>query len=429
MSPTLLQWPYLPTLARLALALGIGLFVGIERERRQKEAGARTFACAALLGAIGGLLGDAFALLILGLLGLLVALLNVDTMRRGEGIHVTTSAALLLTGAAGILAGQGHTFTPAAVGVATAGFLASKHPLAGFSRALTEAEVRSAILLAILACIVYPVLPVGPVDPWGLIDPQAAWITVLLIAGMGFANYILLKLYGARGIQLTGFLGGLVNSKVVVTELAARVPLVGQEVVYRGIVLATAAMLLRNAVILAILAPAALLSAAAPLGVMLAATGLAAYLRGERGDGPADTTASPLATMTSPFSLTATLKFGGIFLLLQIAGALAQRALGHAGFYTVSLVGGLVSSASAVASVANLTATHALAPHAGGVGVVVTSLASTLVSLPLVARLAGERRLTWRLARTLGALAVLGAAAAVAAEFAPTAIFDHLTLH
>ena len=44
-------WTYLPTLTRLALALAIGLFVGLEREWRGKEAGLRTFGFAGLLGA------------------------------------------------------------------------------------------------------------------------------------------------------------------------------------------------------------------------------------------------------------------------------------------------------------------------------------------------------------------------------------------
>jgi len=63
----------------------------------------------------------------------------------------------------------------------------------------------------------------GYVDPWQLIQPRAAWVTVILIAGLGFTNYVLLKLYGARGIAVTGFFGGLVNSTVTVTELSQRV--------------------------------------------------------------------------------------------------------------------------------------------------------------------------------------------------------------
>ena len=42
------QWPYLLTLMRLGLAVGAGVFVGLEREHRGKT-GARKFAFAALL--------------------------------------------------------------------------------------------------------------------------------------------------------------------------------------------------------------------------------------------------------------------------------------------------------------------------------------------------------------------------------------------
>jgi uncharacterized membrane protein (DUF4010 family) len=412
------SWPYLPTLARLGLALAIGLFVGIERERRHKEAGLRTFAFAAVLGAIGGLLGESFALLALGLVGLLVVFLNIETIRTDEGAEITTSAALFITAFAGLLAGQGHTFTPSALGIATAALLAWKEPLAGFSHALTEAELRSAILLAMLAFVAYPVLPPGSIDPWGLVEPRAAWITVLLIAGLGFTNYILLKLYGERGIEFTGFLGGLVNSTVTVTELTQRACAAGgllADVTYRGVVLATAAMLVRNAVILGLLAPMALVDSAVALALMLIGAIIATLLmrarRGNSQDNPIGETpqGAPLPTLESPFSLTAAFKFGVIFLALRIAGTLAQRALGQAGFYAVSAVGGVVSSASAVASAANLAAAGTLPPQVAGNGAIIASAMSALINLPLVAHLAQDRALTLRIAWVLGGIVLLGA--------------------
>src|SRR5689334_18509028 len=126
-------FPYLATLLRLALALGLGLFVGLERERRGKEAGLRTFGFAALLGGLGGLVGDSYALVCLALLGVLVAFLNWQAIRTDQGAELTTSAALLVTGFAGVLCGQGHTFTPVAVGVGAAALLAWKERLSGFS--------------------------------------------------------------------------------------------------------------------------------------------------------------------------------------------------------------------------------------------------------------------------------------------------------
>jgi uncharacterized membrane protein (DUF4010 family) len=418
MSREITDLPYAPTLARLTLALAIGLFVGIEREHRRKEAGLRTFSFAALLGAAGGLLGEPYPLLALALLGVLVVLLNVETIRTGEGAEITTSAALLVIGFAGVLAGEGQTFTPTLLGVASAALLAWKEPLSLFSRTLRESELRAAVLLAILAFVVYPVLPVGTVDRWDLIDPRTVWISVVLIAALGFFNYVLLTLYGARGIELTGFLGGLVNSTVTITELATRAREGDERIVeaaYRGTVLATAAMLVRNGILLAVLAPRAFASALAPLALMLAgALGAVAWDRKRRAHhgtvGAGGTPDSPqiLAGM-SPFSLATVLKFGLIFLILQVATTLAQRLLGAGGVYVVSVAGGVISSASTVASAANLATAGSLSARVAAQSAIIASIASALVDLPLVSRFGRNARLTRRTAVLITAVALLGA--------------------
>ena len=440
MTHELSDLPYAPTLARLSLALAIGLFVGIERERRRKEAGLRTFAFAALLGAAGGLLGDSFSLLALALLGVLVVLLNVETIHRGEGAEITTSAALLVIGFAGVLAGQGHTFTPTLLGVGVAALLAWKEPLAGFSHTLSESELRSAVLLAILAFVVYPVLPSGTVDRWNLIDPRAAWVSVVLIAALGFVNYILLNLYGARGIEFTGFLGGLVNSTATVTELATRVREGnGQlgEVAYRGIVLSMAAMLVRNGIILGLLAPEAFASASAPLALMLAGTVAAALwdrrrlwlpnakeaaAAGEAGaasGAPVKRVTGPTPVVSSPFSLASALKFGAMFLALQIAATLAERFLGEGGLYVFSAAGGIVSSASTVASAANLATAGSLTARIAGHSAIIATVASALVDLPLIARFGRDARLTRRVAGLIATVTLLGAIGVAAELFLP----------
>jgi uncharacterized membrane protein (DUF4010 family) len=418
MSREITELPYAPTLARLALALAIGLFVGIERERRRKEAGLRTFSFAALLGAVGGLLGEPYPMLALALLGVLVILLNVETIRTGEGAEITTSAAMLLIGFAGVLAGEGQTFTPTLLGVASAALLAWKEPLSLFSRTLRESELRSAVLLAILAFVVYPVLPAGTVDRWDLINPRAVWISVVLIAALGFGNYILLNLYGARGIELTGFLGGLVNSAVTITELATRARKGSEQIVeaaYRGTVLATAAMLLRNGVLLGLLAPRAFVSALAPLALMLAgALGAVAWDRRRRphlgtGGASGKSDAPAIPAVMSPFSLSAALKFGLIFLTLQVATTLAERYLGAGGLYVVSVAGGVVSSASTVASAANLATAGSLSARVAAHSAIIASIASALVDLPLVSRFGRNARLTRRTAVLIGSVALLGA--------------------
>ncbi len=404
------HWPYLTVFSRLILALAIGLFVGLERERRRKDAGLRTFGFAALLGAIGGLLGENFAILNISLLGILIVFLNLRTLREDKGTELTTSAALLVVGFVGVLSGQGHTLTPAAIGVMTAALLAWKKPLAGFSIKLSDMEVRSAILLAILAFVIYPALPEGSVDPWGALEPRTAWVTVILIAGIGFVNYILWKIYGERGIELTGFLGGLVNSSVATRELAQRArETQGQmtDVVYRGILLAIAAMLIRNAVLLAILAPYALRASALAFSLMLVASVGLAFLNRKPISTFIGETNPPLLSLTSPFSLKSALKFGLILVVIQLAGVLGQQMLGQLGMYITSLLGGLFSSSSAVAAAAALAARGTISSQVAGNCAVIASLTSVIINLPLVVGL-GNRPLVWRIAWTVGIVASLG---------------------
>ncbi len=168
----------------------------------------RTFGFVCLLGAMGGSLGAAYSIVILLLVGVLAVLLNVQTLRANQGTELTTSAAMLVTCMAGILCGQGHTISPAAVIVISTALLAWKERLAGISMGLTESEVRSALMLAVLAIVIYPALPAGSVGPWKLIEPRAAWVAVILIAGIGFVNYALWKLYGAHAPRWRAFWAG-----------------------------------------------------------------------------------------------------------------------------------------------------------------------------------------------------------------------------
>ena len=107
---TVLHWPFLPTLVRLALALGTGAFVGLEREHRGK-AGARTFTFASLIGCLGGLLGYSYAVLATTIIGLFVCFLNFREWRLHQNLLLTTSGALIIVGFCGVLCGKGHAFT------------------------------------------------------------------------------------------------------------------------------------------------------------------------------------------------------------------------------------------------------------------------------------------------------------------------------
>lgn len=402
-------WPYTEILMRLALGLALGLLIGLERERRGKEAGVRTFGFIALLGTIGGAMGTPYGLGTLALVGLLVVILNVSAMRSHEGSELTTSAAMMVTVFAGILCGKGHTLAPASVMVIATALLAWKERLADFSTGLSEKEVRSALLLAILAIVIYPALPEGTVGPWDLIDPRTAWVAVILIAGIGFFNYVLWKLYGTRGTELSGLFGGLVNSNFTVIELVERVRDVGTGYVgtaYRGIMLAIAAMIARNAILLLILAPQALLGAFSAFASMMGVSAILVFWSLRRARAKVESDELEIR-LEMPFSLSQALKYGLIFLVLNVLGALTQRQFGDAGFYVVSVLGGLLSSASSVAAAAALAAQGSISPVTAGIGAVLASFTSIAFSLSFVWR-SRNRVLIRQLTVSIALIAVAG---------------------
>ncbi len=396
------------TLWDLAITLGLGLLVGFERERAGKEVGLRTFSFSALLGFLSWQMGTAYAIATLAFIAIIVLIFNLSALRKQQGVEATTSVSLFLMTFVGMLVAQGHLFLGVAVTILMLILLSWKEELVLFTHHLTRQEMHAAITLLLLSFVILPVLPMGPVDPWGLFDLRSVWTMVVLISAISFGNYILLRLYGARGIAFTGFFGGLVNSVATSAALATKAREgddTVEDLAFRGIMLARTASFLRNGLTLAIFAPAALPVGVLPVGLMMLVSLLMA-LGGRR----AASVKPPAVEMESPFSLGSALHFGLLFAIITVVGTLGQRLGGTLGFYAVSFAGGLVSSASTAATAANLVAANVVEPLVGGSAVVFSSLASSLVALPLVARTSRRprlvRRVAWSLVWVVVAIAV-----------------------
>ena len=422
------HFPYPEVAMKVSLATGIGLLVGLEREWSQKEIGVRTFALSGMLGMLTSLLpGDHVTAALVGIL-LLITFLNVHSLLKDRSLELTTSLCLIVVFYLGVLVGNGHTFTAATSAIVMMALLAWKLELERFAGALRPDEIRSAVLLCLLCIVIYPLLPDHFVDPWQLLNPREYWVTVVVIAGIGFLNYALLRLYGNRGVYYAALLGGLVNSTAAVAELSTLFAAQAErrqngaiegaaesgagsagassDVVQRAVavvLLTNLAMFARNIVLLAIFAPRAVASAAAPLLAMATAAALFAWWgSGRAAPGPG------AIHLSSPVSLKRVAKFGLLFLVLACAGTLAQRFLGGLGFLAVSLLGGMVSSASTTATAATLASAGKISPQIAGAATVLTSMASALVNLPLVFQQTRSRALTWRLATITLMIVALG---------------------
>jgi uncharacterized membrane protein (DUF4010 family) len=212
----------------LAVALGIGLLVGIERERRKgvgdhrAEAGLRTFAIAAVAGAVAQLVqAPGLVLIGAGLVALLAALSHWKSRSNDPGI--TTELALFATYSIGVLSISSPALA-AACGTGLALLLASRSRLHRFAtQLLSEQELHDGVLLAALALVVLPLIPSVPIEVLGGIDPRPLAALVLLIMAIQAAGQTAIRWLGVRaGILGSGFLSGFVSSTATVASFGSR---------------------------------------------------------------------------------------------------------------------------------------------------------------------------------------------------------------
>ncbi len=390
--------PHVDVSLDIVLAIGVGLLVGLEREFASKDVGVRTFSLTALFGTLCQLIGLPFS--VAGLVGVLMitAYMNVRAMWVNRSLEITTSVALLVTYCLGVLVGQGHVFTPVASSILMTLLLAWKSELAAFAHGLKLNEIRSAVVLALLTFVIYPVLPDRFIDPWSLLNPKEVWITIIVLAGISFVNYVLLKAYSTKGLYYSALLGGAVNSSAAVTEVTAAMMLPDGSTAAHTIpilLMTTISMFIRNLVLLALFERESIPMALAPLlGMALTAAFFVWKARIQHEVG-----VTPIApiNVTSPVSVRRVMKFGVLFIALQAASTLAQRHLGSVGVLAVSFLGGLVSSASTTAAAAKLAAQGDATATIAGIATVLTSISSAFVNLPLVLQITKDKSLTRRL--------------------------------
>jgi uncharacterized membrane protein (DUF4010 family) len=372
---------------RILLAGALGMFLGLEREWSHKSAGIRTFALVSLLAAVFTI-AESEVLLVVG--GVLVVSQGVLLAVRGltddsETLSLTTSVSLLVAYGVGAVVAQGYILEGVTVAVFSSLLLVLKRELHSFAWGLSREELRSATEFAILAFVVYPLLPAEPVTvPGGLlataVELRVVWLMVVFVAGIGFVNYAIVQSYGGRGVAVTGFLGGLASSTAVVGTMLDHVRQRPEASSYAvaAILLADAAMALRNLLITVIFTveSGVLLSPVVPLGAVIVGSVLvAAY--------SADWSEHVEMELDSPFSLRNALSFGGVFLLVVVVGAVASARFGTAGLYVSSAVSGLVSSAGATTSAVLLYRGGAIGETTAMIAILIATAASIAVKAAL----------------------------------------------
>jgi uncharacterized membrane protein (DUF4010 family) len=349
---------------RFGAALGLGLLLGLERERKRDAellfGGIRTFALIALLGAIGAFLERELnqgwlVLVAFVAVGSLVVVSYAMTAVRGE-LGITTEISALLAFIVGALCGWGKVDVAAVVTVVCLLLLTFKDYLHRLARRVELTDVEATLKFAVISLIILPLLPnaaFGP-PPLDVINPYKIWLMVVLIAGLNFLGYVLVKVFGSEhGLVVTGILGGLVSSTAVTLSFSQRSrqePAMSSAFVL-AIVVAWTIMFLRVVVIVGMVNHTLAADLALALGLMAAAGLLVSLVLWQRTRFPGKgvVTAGP-----NPFELGEAIKFGLLFGVVTVVAKAAEVYLGETGLYIAGAVAGLTDVDAISLSMANL---------------------------------------------------------------------------
>jgi uncharacterized membrane protein (DUF4010 family) len=399
-------------LTTLAIAVGLGLIVGLQREWAEEAvAGARTFAIITLFGALSAMLalefgGWVIALAIVAVAGTLL-MGNVVLLRNGHvSPGMTTEIAAVTMFTVGALLPLGHT----AVAIVASGVIAIllqwKRPLHAFVRKLSQRDVQATMRLVLIALVILPILPDRGFGPYQVINPHQIWLMVVLIVGISLAAHLAHRVLGERvGTVLAGVLGGLISSTATTVSYArqSRVQPRVSGMAAIVIVIASTVVIARVLLEISIVAPELLRSTAPPLvilGLFMAVISFAAFhfMSHELAEGP---------DREAPSNLRAAIVFGLLYGAVLFAVAAAKERFGDAGLYAVAALSGLTDMDAITLSTAHMM-------KSGGIGadigwrLILVGTASNLMFKATAVAVLGSRRLTGRIALLFG-LTVSGA--------------------
>jgi uncharacterized membrane protein (DUF4010 family) len=381
-------------LLNLAVALGVGLLIGAERERskgndpEKSSQGVRTFTIASLLGAVSTIFN--YWLLITSIVCVMVftAVANYNQQDKDPGN--TTEIALVLTVMLGGLALSAPALS-AAIAVSVAILLAAKEPIHGFVlNTVTKDELNDFLILAAATLIILPLVPNALIGPFEAINPRNLWLIVILVMAISALGHLALRTLGARiGLPLVGLISGFISSIATITTMGARAketPAILSETVV-GATLSSLATVLQLTLLLAALHPPTLKALAVPLifgCVSIGLYGLVLALKG-LSKNKIETT-----KLNKTFSVKNALIFATVIATILIISSALKAWFGQAGLVAVSGVAGLADVHAPTIAVASLAAAGKLSVN-NTVAPILIAFSANAIAKVLMAFVSGSK--------------------------------------
>ena len=377
---------------KLVIALAVGGLIGLEREWKKRAAGLRTMILMAAGGMISSFLasklGLPYAIVIFMAFACVIAVaIYAFKAWRYKGAGLTTSVALVISFILGVLVERGFVLEAVMATILITFILAAKELLHGIVRGLSGQEIMDALKFGIVTFIVLPVLPNTDYKLFNFIlfNPFKTWLFAVFVLGISFIAYIAMRSVGiAKGVSVTGLLGGLVSSTAVTTSMSSRArenPKLTDSCV-TATVLASAVMFVRLLVIAMILSPDTGKLLILPF-IGTALVGFALSLRRMIKLQKKNSFGKKMS-VGSPFAFKPALQFAVIFAAIIALSAIANQYLGQFGIYLASIFGGfadLDAITISSASLATATPLPLISFSLAATSILIAGAVNTLVKL------------------------------------------------
>lgn len=403
----------------LLSALAIGLLIGIERGwsgRKEDEgdrvAGIRTFS---LMGLLGGIWAEisAFinnwilAVVFLAVTALIITSYIVETkIQEQKDLGITTEVALLITFSLGVWAAFGYYSYALGTAVVVVVMLNLKPVFHRWLKTIEVKEIYAGIKLLVISVILLPLLPDRGLGPWHALNPYWIWWMVVLISGLSFIGYFLMKYLGENlGTMLTALTGAITSSTAVTLSLAqfARRKTSSSGIFIAGVLVASSIMFIRVIVEVAIVNGGLLHTLWIPLVLMMViACGGGIWLwRRQRHLSSQE----PVLELKNPLQFFTALQFGLLLALILLLATALEKWYGEQGIYLLTVFSGLMDVDAITLSLSRI-AQNSLHPATARAGIIIATVTNTIVKAALFSFWVGYKKskpLLWIILMTVSA--------------------------
>jgi len=389
----------------LLTALGLGLLIGIERGwsgRKEDEgdrvAGIRTFSLVGLLGGIWAKLAAFVGNWILAAVFIAFSALVVASYiiqwkaQQHKDIGITTEISLMITFSLGAWATFGYHMYALGAAVVVMGLLSIKPVLHRWLTKIEVKEIYAGIQLLVISIILLPLLPNQGYGPWETLNPYWIWWMVVLISGLSFVGYVLIKHLGEQlGIILTAITGAIASSTAVTISLAqlAKKKKSSISIFVAGVLLASSIMILRIFIEVAVVNIALLHPLWIPLSLMLLTTaGGSIYFWKRQSSNVAEESSLDLK---NPLRFFTALQFGLLLALILLLATAMEHWLGEKGLYVLALLSGLMDVDAITLSLSQMVK-DGTTPLVATSGIIIAAVTNTCVKTALFASWVGYQK-------------------------------------